>query len=135
MSSKITQDNMMMTVLSGEIRRGTVWPQQGPQGENHVLMIPRGTVINGLILKPVLITLFNIINKVFIVTANSSLTGDFHIIQIYELINYLYFTLILLNFSRILKQQTSKCPSVLFGKQSRYDLEKDISHLQTRISF
>lgn len=89
MSSEITHDSMMMTTLSGEIRRGTAWTQQGPQGENHVLMIPRGTVINGLICKPVLITIFNIINKVFIVSANSSLTGDFHITQSCELINYI----------------------------------------------
>lgn len=79
MSSKIIQGNMMMIILSGEIRRVTAWTQQTPQRENYVLIIPRGIVINDLIYKPVLITIFNIINMVFTVTANSPLTGDFHI--------------------------------------------------------
>lgn len=41
-------------------------------------VIPSGIVINDLIYKPVLTTIFNTITKGFIVTANSSLTGDFH---------------------------------------------------------
>lgn len=79
MSNKIIQDNIMMTILSREIRRVRAWTQWTPQGENYILIIPSGIVINDLIYKQVLITIFNIINKVFIVIANLSLTGGFHI--------------------------------------------------------
>ena len=79
MSNKIIRGTIMVITLSGEIRSVTAWTQQTPQRENYVLIIPRGIVINDLIYKPVLIAIFNIINTVFTVTANSPLTGDFHI--------------------------------------------------------
>lgn len=78
MSSKIIQGNMMIIVLSGEIRGAPSWTQQTLQGENPVLTIPGGTVISDLMYKPGL-TILNTINKVFTVTANSSLAGDFHL--------------------------------------------------------
>lgn len=78
MSSKIIQGNMMIIVLSGEIRGAPPWTRQTLQGENPVLTIPGGTVINDLMYKPGL-TILNTINKVFTITANSSLTGDFHL--------------------------------------------------------
>lgn len=68
-----------MMILSGEIKRVTAWTQQAPQGENYVLIIPRGIVINDLMYKPVLITVFSIINKVFIVITNLSLTCESHV--------------------------------------------------------
>lgn len=79
MSSKIIQGNMMIIVLSGEIRGALPWTRQTPRGENPVLTIPGGTVINDLMYKPGL-TILNTINKVFTVATNlQSLTGDFHL--------------------------------------------------------
>lgn len=69
----------MMMILSGEIKRATAWTWQTPQGENDVLIIPRGTVINDVMYKPVLTAIFSIIHKVFIAIANLSLTCDFHV--------------------------------------------------------
>lgn len=69
----------MMMILSGEIKRVTAWAQQTPQGENYVLATPKGIVIDALTYKPVLIIIFSIINKVFIVIANASLTCGFHV--------------------------------------------------------
>lgn len=69
----------MMMILSGEIKRVTAWTRQTPQGENYVLIIPGGIVINDLMYKPVLIAIFSIISKVFIAIANLSLTCDFHV--------------------------------------------------------
>lgn len=69
----------MMMILSGEIKRVTAWTRQTPQGENYVLIIPGGIVINDLMYKPVLTAIFTIINKVFIAIANLSLTCDFHV--------------------------------------------------------